>query len=262
MIKTVKTKYSDNFSFYLNDNVIGKSLDLYGEYASNELEFLTSILNKNCVVWDIGSNIGIHAVAFASKANYVFCFEPNQHNLRLLLKNTEHLENITVINAAVSDRNNTVLFQDFDPSKEGNFGSVKIGKGNRIGLSIKLDDWNFPKPDLIKLDVETFEWPAMQGMDNTIRKYLPAIYFEAHETPDLPEIYDYLTSIGYSLYWCEVPNFNPNNLNNHPTDIFCNSGTYSLFCVPSGLEHNFSMPKMSDRFDSAEKLIERNRPKE
>ena len=27
MIKTIKTKYSDNFSFYSNDNVIGRSLE-------------------------------------------------------------------------------------------------------------------------------------------------------------------------------------------------------------------------------------------
>lgn len=260
MIKTVKTKYSNNFSYYENDNVIGKSLELYGEYAAPEIEFLNSCLNEHCIVWDIGSNIGVHAVAFAAKSKFVICFEPNQNNLKLLLKNTENLQNVAVVNVAASDKNGTILIQDFNPTVPDNYGMVKANQGDKFGLSIKLDDWVFPKPDLVKIDVETMEWQVLQGMDNTIKKFFPVIYFEAHETPNMPEIYDYLTELGYSLYWTIVPNFNINNFNKNPVDHFNNSGTISVFSVPPGQDTNsIRLDKVKNRNDSAQNILERNK---
>lgn len=260
MIKTIKTKYSDNFSYYENDTIIGKSLELYGEYAEIEINFLNSMLNEHCTVWDVGSNIGVHAVAFATKSKFVICFEPNQNNLKLLLKNTENLQNVAVVNAAASNKNSTISIQDFNPNIPDNYGMVKANQGTKFGLSIKLDDWIFPKPDLVKIDVETMEWQVLQGMDNTIKKFLPVIFFEAHETPDLPEIYDYLTDLGYILYWMQSPNFNKNNFNKNSVDYFKNSGTISILSVPPGqTQHPINLNRVKNRNDSAQKIFERNK---
>ena len=73
MIKSTKTRYSKNFSYYSTDEMIGRSLELYGEYSQSELEFLLSMLNENSVVYDVGANIGYHTTAFASVAKKSLC---------------------------------------------------------------------------------------------------------------------------------------------------------------------------------------------
>lgn len=258
MIKTVKTRYSDNFSFYENDMVIGKSLDLYGEYAQREIDFLVSILNDKCIVYDIGSNIGVHATAFASAAKAVYCFEPNQNNFMLLLKNTQQYKNVFAINAAVTNKNGIIPIQDFDiNAQEGNYGSVHVGQGSSAALGIKLDDWNVKKPDLIKIDVEGHEYQVIQGCDKIIKNCYPVVYFEAHETPDLPELYDYFKALNYSLYWTEVVNYNPNNFNKNTNDIFQGTGTFSILAVPPTYGWKLPLDMVLDRDDTAHKLIER-----
>lgn len=258
MIKSTKTRYSENFSFYENDMVIGKSLDLYGEYAQREIDFLCMILNKNCIVYDIGSNIGVHAVAFASVAKAVYCFEPNQNNFRLLLKNTEKCDNVFAINAAVTDKNKVIAIENFDVNaEEANFGGVHVGKGSHAALGLQLDSWNLRKPDLIKIDVEGHEYQAIQGCDNIIKSCNPCVYFEAHETPDLPELYDYFTELKYKLYWTEVVNFNPDNFNKNDNDIFNGTGTFSILAVPPIYDWNLPLDVVTDRDDNPFKLIDR-----
>ena len=258
MIKTVRTRYSDNFSFYENDTIIGKSLDLYGEYAQREIDFLLGVLNDKCIVYDIGSNIGVHATAFASVAKAVYCFEPNQNNFMLLLKNTQHLKNVFAINAAVTNKNAIIPIQDFDVSaQEGNYGSVHVGEGSSAALGLQLDNWNVKKPDLIKIDVEGHEYQVVQGCDKIIRTANPVVYFEAHETPDLPELYDYFIALNYKLYWCEVVNYNPNNFNKNTDDIFQGTGTFSILAVPPIYKWELPLDIVLDRDDNAHKLIER-----
>ena len=74
MIKQSKTKYVDIFHYYDTDEVFGKSIEVYGEYSEAEVIVLTSLMNKNTVVYDIGGNIGYHASAFATVAKHVYSF--------------------------------------------------------------------------------------------------------------------------------------------------------------------------------------------
>ena len=63
MIQFTKTRYSKKFHYYDTDEVIGRSLAYYGEYAQREIDFLLQFLNPNCVVYDVGGNIGCHTTA-------------------------------------------------------------------------------------------------------------------------------------------------------------------------------------------------------
>ena len=63
MIQSTKTRYVDKFYYYDTDNIIGRSLAFYGEYAQPEIDFLLQLINQKSVVYDIGSNIGYHAAA-------------------------------------------------------------------------------------------------------------------------------------------------------------------------------------------------------
>lgn len=241
MIKSTKTRYSDNFYFYENDEVIGMSLDLYGEYTQYEVDFLIQILNNECVIWDIGANIGYHTCAFASVSKYVYAFEPNHKNFNLLLKNTSSIKNVIAINVAVGDKNCLVSLSDFDPLVAGNYGNLRVNHEGQVNLCIRLDDFIIDKPDFIKIDVEGLEYPVLQGCLKILEQHRPVLYFEAHETPDLPKIYTLLDNLQYHMYWIPIPNFNHKNFKENTVNEIGNSylvGICASPCRVDSLETN------------------------
>jgi FkbM family methyltransferase len=256
MIKKTKTKYVNKFHYYDTDEVIGKSIDVYGEYSESEVIFLTSCMNKKTVVYDIGGNIGYHASAFATFAKHVYSFEPNLKNFSLLMKNTESFNNVTLINAAVTDKNTVLTIDDYNINVPGNYGNLSTGSGITPVLGIKLDDYNFEKPDVIKIDVEGAEYQVIKGCEKIIKENRPWIYFEAHETRDLSLIYNFLDECKYYMYWCEVPNFRKNNFKNYKKDIFGNTGLFSILAIPNKIE-NIVMDPVIGSDDDYMKLIER-----
>jgi hypothetical protein len=81
----------------------------------------------------------------------------------------------------------------------------------------------------------------------------PWIYFEAHETVELPEIIKFLNDLKYNMYWCEVKNFNENNFLKNTNNVFANSATISILAVPNYLE-KLPLDKVLDENDTYEKL--------
>ena len=256
MIKQTKTKYVDNFHYYDTDEVIGKSIELYGEYSEVEVIMLTSLMNKNTVVYDIGGNIGYHASAFATVAKHVYSFEPNLKNFGLLIKNTKSFNNVTLVNTAVTNKNTVLTVDDYDVNVPGNYGSVTVGKGVKPVLGIKLDDFNFEKPDIMKIDVEGYEYQVIQGCEKTIIQHRPWIYFEAHETVDLPLIYKFLDECKYYMYWYVVPNFRKDNYKKNTKNIFSNTVLVSILAIPNKIENIILDPVLGPD-DTYEKLFQR-----
>lgn len=236
MIETTKTRYSDEFYFYQKDKIIGNSLRYYGEYSQVELDFMLEVLNPSCIVYDVGANIGYHTTAFASKAKKVYAFEPNPHNYSMLQKNVGHLSNVQTVNAAVGDHNGTIKIGDFDPDKDDdNFGMMKCGDTGVDVSLMSLDDCGFEGPDLIKIDVEGYEYAVIKGCEKMLQTRRPMFYYEAHETKELKEIYEFLDQYGYAFYWSFVRNYNPNNFKNFETNIFGNSMLVSIVAWPNHL---------------------------
>lgn len=234
MIKTAPTRYNPEFAFYANDQVIGRSIELYNEYSQIEIDFLLSLVGKDTVVYDIGGNIGYHAAAFASRAKHVYSFEPNPHNFNLLQRNTNHCNNVTAINCAVGSCSNLVRINDYDPAIPGNFGAVSI-TNSRSGVVVpclSLNDVDNELPDLIKIDVEGYEYEVLLGCKGMIARKRPVIYYEAHETKQFAEIYNFLYQFGYKFYWAEIANFNQKNLAGNSINVFSNTGCFSVVAWP------------------------------
>jgi len=56
------------FLFNRNDLMVGRALDLYGEWCESEIHVLTPLLETGSVVVDVGANIGTHSLPFARQA--------------------------------------------------------------------------------------------------------------------------------------------------------------------------------------------------
>lgn len=233
------TRYHNNFGYFYNDHIIGGSLRCYGEYAEYEVSFLLEViraLNKpKTVVYDIGANIGYHTTAFASTGADVYAFEPNPLTYQLLDENTRDLNNVWLAQCAVGASEGNILVEDFDPTEITNYGAVKVGAESGIEVPlVTLDSQELPMPDLIKIDVEGFEYPVLCGAINIINQARPVIYYEAQESgDDLGKIYNLLDKFGYKMYWSIVMNYNPSNFKQETKNVFENTAITSVLALPS-----------------------------
>lgn len=235
MIATTSTRWHPRFSYYALDQIIGRSLDLYGEYAGTEIDLLMRCMDHRSVVYDVGANIGVHTVAFAAQQAKVWAFEPNGRNFRLLKQNCHELSNVLLVQAAVGNSVEPVMVEDFDQDQPGNFGNLHINsdRGDLV-QQIRLDEFDAPDPDVIKIDVEGHELAVIQGAWERIRSNLPLVYYEAQESADLAKIWHMFHQLDYTLYWNTVMNYNPHNWKKNTNNVFGNSAIFCILAAPPG----------------------------
>lgn len=250
MITQSKTRYTDTFHHYANDYIIGASIALYGEYTEVEIDLLRNFINKDTVVYDIGGNIGYHTVAFASLAKEVHSFEPNDRNYLLLEKNTQQLNNVKLYHCACSNVVGEAFISDYDTSTPGNYGECMMAETGQPCKTVRIDDLNLPAPNVIKIDVEGHELSVFQGMQNTINKYRPVIFYESMHGTGFDLIYDTLTGFGYNIYYYPAPNYNPNNFNKVEKNVFGNGGVINCIALPKQYAKVDTLPQMLDRTDN------------
>jgi FkbM family methyltransferase len=240
------------------DNVIARSLRVYGEWAEHELSFLRSLVLPGTVVVDVGANIGTHTLAFSRWVRHgrVIAIEAQPAISRVLWQNCHQnaCHNVDVVNAICADRSGSqnVLV---DYSREENLGAicfayagsglwrsftslidrVRCRRGVRVRV-IRLDDI-CPKAAvaLIKIDVEGMELDALRGAGETLRRNLPAVYFEQNSAANLPETYEYLANAGYRLFWLETHPYNQLNFRGAKQNIWWRTET-GILALPTPVD--------------------------
>ena len=71
------------FRFSLNDEYIGNALNEYGEFSEIEFSIMNKFIEKDDIVFDIGSNIGAFTIPFAKKVGQkgkVYAFTNKLHS--------------------------------------------------------------------------------------------------------------------------------------------------------------------------------------
>ena len=201
-INTVETDYG-KISYYINDYFISQAYK-YGyvyeqQIVENELNHF--IINA-WVILDIGAHIGSHSIMY-SKINpesKIYSFEIQKPMYKLLQRNViqNRLTNIELFNCAVGNKTKMVNINNeikdgpnanepysYNGYKEYNFGGISLGYGGEEIMMITIDSLQLNNCDLIKIDVEGFEFPVLLGAINTIIKYKPAIFYEKNEEKPL-----------------------------------------------------------------------------
>jgi FkbM family methyltransferase len=250
MITHAPTRYTSKFYFYENDYIIGASIKMYGEYTQVEVDLLKNYINATSVVYDIGGNIGYHTVAFASMAKEVHSFEPNDRNYLLLEKNTEHLSNVKLYHSACSNVVGEAFISDYDTTQPGNYGECMMAETGQPCTTVRIDDLDLPPPDVVKIDVEGHELKVFQGMQNTISKHRPVIFYESMHGTGFDVIYDTLKGFGYTIYYFPAANYNPNNFNGETRNVFGGGGVINCIALPKHHGKISGLPEMLDRTDN------------
>lgn len=231
------------FMYNINDRIVSRSLDLYGEWAEAELFFVAQFLKPGDVVLDVGAHIGTHAVFFARHVGpdgRVFAFEPQRLSFHLLCGNAalNALMNLKCLNLAVGAGGGKIEVPIVDPTREFNFGSVSLDTG-LAGDSVQMvtiDSLGLARCDFIKIDVEGLEGDVLTGARSTILKYKPKLFLEANRPEQTPQLIRQVLDLGYNAFWQISPHYNADNFFGHKDDVFKSYQPNSnILCLPPEL---------------------------
>jgi len=148
-------------------------------------EHLMSFVSNKEVIVQAGGNMGWFTQLYAKCFERVYVFEPDNINfLCLTLNNPER--HIMKYQACLGDSRNlvNVTYRDHDRGKNHIDIKTNLIKMQRNGIrpdkipTLLIDDLNLDACSFIHLDIEGYEWYALNGAKNTIEKYLPVIAVE------------------------------------------------------------------------------------
>ncbi len=231
--------------FNRNDQYIGASLRKYGEFSAGESILFRQIVSPGMTVLEIGANIGAHTVELsrlAGPGGVVHAFEPQRLMFQLLCANLalNSLANVFAYQKAVGETRAVARIPALDPTRLTNFGGVSLrpdGPGEDVQV-LRIDDYDLPACHLMKIDVEGMELPALRGARETIRRLRPLLYVENDRDAHSRALIGLLLEFGYRLYWHLPLLFSPDNFRGDPENIFADTVSINLLCLPAERAHN------------------------
>lgn len=161
-------------------------------FEQENLDLALTFVKKFDVAIDGGAHVGSWTRYMAKKFECVAAFEPKTENFDCLVLNTAEYNNVILSKFGLSATEHTGTL-----SQGNNTGCWHVTNGNDIKLR-QLPD--FGALDFVKLDIEGFEFNALYGMVDQLRKYKPIVLIEEKDLPH--KVCDYearklLESIGY-----------------------------------------------------------------
>jgi len=196
----------------LPNDLIGRNIFCDGLWETPIAAHFYQNLRAGDVVLDIGANIGQYTVLAGSKvgpSGKVFAVEPSGLAEGLLLRNIREnrLTNVEILQLAAWDEDTTLFFK---PGDKSNCGTAEVSKDPALSTSHQviarrldgvLEERGIARLDVVKIDIEGAELPALAGLTRTFERLRPrAIYCEVLGTPSTgraAELIRFFTSRGF-----------------------------------------------------------------
>jgi FkbM family methyltransferase len=205
----------------------GYQLLARASYEPKEVAFLLQLLDlrrkyygDGILAIDCGANLGMHTIEWAkhmTEWGVVVAFEAQERIYYALAGNVaiNNCFNARAMNAAVSNHSGWMKIPQLNHLAHASFGSLELRKlgntefvGQLIDYSedkmvnvpmVHLDSFNFPRLDLLKIDVEGMELQVIEGAATCISKNRPIMFVEALKS-DPHALHARLESLGYSVF--------------------------------------------------------------
>ena len=250
----VSTKYGE-MRIIDTDEVVSHSLSMYGEWASEELNLLSQLIQPDMCVLDVGAFIGTHSLAFSKFVGYkgkVYSFEPRKEVYAVLSENLSinNCNNVVAFNIALSDSVTTLKLNSLDLNEKENFGALSVDNDIFILDSITykinvstIDGLALGKVDFIKIDVEGMERQVLDGALETLFRDRPIIFCECNSLAAGYKIVEFCQNQQLDIYVILSSAYNPNNFNAIKENFFGEAKELSFLLIPKEKKEdiNFSI---------------------
>jgi len=211
------------------DNYVGASLDLYGEFAELEAQLFAGLIKPGMLVIEVGANIGMHTVhlgRLVGPNGGVVAFEPQRHIFQMLCAN---LALNGIVNAdpqrlaiGVAPGEAMVARPDY----------LEGGDPEEAVDMIALDNLSLPACHLLKIGTAGMTKTILDGARNTIARHRPFIYLRNEKPDDHAMVIATMLDLEYRMWWHLPPLFNPGNLAGQSENMFPDSISFNLICLP------------------------------
>jgi FkbM family methyltransferase len=188
---------------------LGYATLIYGAFERAELESALVLARPGTTALDVGSNVGTFAVVMAGAVGdqgSVIAVEPDPANVRRLRANLalNGVTNVRIIEAAASNRDGSIVLHLAEDPAYHSLGTVLHASPSINDLAVRslpLDrmwrDAGEPVVSLMKVDVEGAEIDVLEGSQQILSTYHPALLIEAGGDRELGAMRAFLAPFGY-----------------------------------------------------------------
>ncbi|MBF0184375.1 MAG: FkbM family methyltransferase [Magnetococcales bacterium] len=190
------------------------------EVALQLLETRQTLYGRGVVALDCGANIGAHTLEWArfmAGWGEVLAIEAQERIFYALAGNLalNNCFNARAVWAAVGAQAGVIGVPIPNYMTPASFGSLEIRQtehtefiGQPINYAsealqqtqmVAIDDWQLPRLDLLKIDIEGMEMEALSGAAQTIARCLPYLMIEKIKT-DEQALQNFLHPLGYQIF--------------------------------------------------------------
>lgn len=187
---------------------------------ADEIDMLQQIIRMlppGQVFVDVGAGFGLYSLALAqtvkAAGGIVVAIEAQRVIYNMICGSValNSIENLFVHNLAIADREGHIAIPKLDYRKVSSYGSLEFADeqledmGQERGISdesvrcITLDDMNWARVDLIKIDIEGMEEMALAGGTNMFEVLRPIAFIDWAKS-DKQELVNYFAVRDYSVY--------------------------------------------------------------
>lgn len=173
------------------------------------------IKKKGSVFVDIGANVGYYSFLLCDNFETILAVEPHPNNIRILetLKSRHNYSKVKVCPFAIGDKDNARVklyigaqcgghsLLTYNSLLPYNGQNRKYIETRLVTLHTLLKD--YPKVDLIKVDVEGAEWFVLKGAEPFLDK-IQSWIIELHNWKKRKELEEWFRSRNYTYRWLDV----------------------------------------------------------
>lgn len=178
-----KVEITYNFLNFNSFNVIvyEKFKDWYNSSEIETKKWMASNIQDDWNILDAGANIGMYTLPFSTLASKgkIFAFEPTD-TIEMLRENLKryHSSNVVLINTPLGSKTE---------SRQDNIYKIwEEVPENKLYNFISIDDFfkeqKIERLDLIKIDVDSYDYEVLLGAENVLKKYNPYVIVELNHS--------------------------------------------------------------------------------